>query len=101
VLPIPAGHTSAAIVLRGAVRAGAEHRVSPAEFALFAAQGDAIELAAEADSMILVLSGEPIDEPIAGMGPFVMNTRAEIAAAVADFQAGRFGRMPAAARAAG
>jgi redox-sensitive bicupin YhaK (pirin superfamily) len=92
-LPTPAGHTTAAVVLRGAVTAGT-HRASPAELLLFSAQGDAIELNADVDSVILILSGEPIDEPIAGMGPFVMNTRGEIAAAVADFQAGRFGRLP-------
>jgi redox-sensitive bicupin YhaK (pirin superfamily) len=100
VLPIPAGHTSAVVVLRGAVRAGPEHRAAPAELMVFSPQGDAVELSADVDSVVLVLSGEPINEPIAGMGPFVMNTREELAVAVADFQAGRFGRMPRAARAA-
>jgi redox-sensitive bicupin YhaK (pirin superfamily) len=91
-LPIPPGQTSAAVVLRGAVHSGAG-RAAPAELLLFSPQGDAIELSADLDSIVLILSGEPIDEPIVGMGPFVMNTRDEIAAAVADFQAGRFGRL--------
>jgi redox-sensitive bicupin YhaK (pirin superfamily) len=99
-LPVPTGHNTAAVVLRGAVRAGTQHRAAPAELLLFAAQGDEIKLHADVDSVILVLSGEPINEPIAGMGPFVMNTRDELAVAVADFQAGRFGRMPREARAA-
>jgi redox-sensitive bicupin YhaK (pirin superfamily) len=101
VLPLPVGHNSAAVVLRGAVRAATAQRAAPAELMLFSGAGDEIRLTAELDSVILVLSGAPIDEPIAGMGPFVMNTRAELAVAVADFQAGRFGRMPREARTAG
>jgi redox-sensitive bicupin YhaK (pirin superfamily) len=100
-LAVPAGHNTAVVVLRGAVRAGPQHRAGAAELLVFSAHGDEIQLTADGDSVILVLSGEPIDEPIAGMGPFVMNTRDELAAAVADFQAGRFGRMPPGARAAG
>ena len=50
---------------------------------------------AETDATVLVLSGEPIDEPVAMHGPFVMNTRDEIRQAMADFQSGRFGRIPA------
>jgi redox-sensitive bicupin YhaK (pirin superfamily) len=44
---------------------------------------------------ILLLAGEPIDEAVVGYGPFVMNTREEIVRAVGDFNAGKFGRMPA------
>ena len=47
----------------------------------------------EGEAVLLVLSGEPIDEPIAGYGPFVMNSEAEIRTAIADFNAGRFGQM--------
>jgi redox-sensitive bicupin YhaK (pirin superfamily) len=49
---------------------------------------------ASADSIALVITGEPIDEPVVGYGPFVMNTREEIQRAITDFNAGRFGQMP-------
>ena len=53
-------------------------------------------LHADADATLLVLTGEPIDEPVVGRGPFVMNSDAEIRAAFADFSAGRFAQAPAA-----
>ena len=65
----------------------------PAESAqtiLFAPQGTQLEIKAEDDSVLLLLSGEPIREPIAGHGPFVMNTKEEIAQAVADYNNGLF-----------
>ncbi len=55
--------------------------------------GSEIRVAAAADSTILVLSGVPIAEPIAGYGPFVMNTRQEIETAMDDFRLGKFGRL--------
>ncbi|MET0848784.1 MAG: pirin-like C-terminal cupin domain-containing protein, partial [Pseudomonas sp.] len=48
---------------------------------------------ADDDAVVLLLSGEPIDEPIVGHGPFVMNSEQEILQAFADFQSGRFGQM--------
>ena len=52
-----------------------------------------VKCEASSDATFLVLTGEPIDEPIAGYGPFVMNTRDEIMTAVGDLQQGRFGRL--------
>jgi hypothetical protein len=63
---------------------------------LFDRTGDAIAVEANSDAKLLLLSGEPIDEPIAGYGPFVMNSDEEIQQAVTDFNSGRFGRMAAA-----
>ncbi|PHR63778.1 pirin-like C-terminal cupin domain-containing protein, partial [Alcanivorax sp.] len=50
---------------------------------------------AEADSDLLLIAGEPLNEPVVGHGPFVMNTREEIQQAIRDFQSGNFGQIPA------
>jgi redox-sensitive bicupin YhaK (pirin superfamily) len=66
-----------------------------AQLVLLDRDGNDIEIEANTDAMLLLLCGEPIDEPIAAYGPFVMNTQAEIAQAIDDFRSGRFGRMAA------
>lgn len=91
-LEFPAAWNTALLVIEGAVEANG--RAVPADhFALFANEGEAISLKATAESQVLILSGEPIDEPIAAYGPFVMNTQDEIMQAVEDFQSGKFGRL--------
>lgn len=91
-LEVPENWTTAVVVLRGAVRIGGE-TVTGAHFALLEPKGTRLSLAAVEDAVLLILNGEPIDEPIAGYGPFVMNSPAEIEQAIRDFSSGRFGRI--------
>ncbi len=92
-LNLPAGRTAALIVLRGSVLVNGSQVVREAQMALFDRAGDELELEANNEAMVLLLDGEPIDEPIVGYGPFVMNSREEIEQAINDFNSGRFGRM--------
>jgi hypothetical protein len=100
-LTIPEGHSAGIAVLRGAVVANGAREAKDAEIVLFDRAGAGVQATASTDSTLLVLSGVPIAEPIAGYGPFVMNTRAEIEAAMMDFSQGKFGRMPELEHAAG
>lgn len=92
-LPITAGRNAALVVLRGNVRVNGEREAGPASLVLLARDGEHVQVEALEEVSLLLLSGEPIDEPIVGYGPFVMNSQAEIAESFADFQAGRFGQM--------
>jgi redox-sensitive bicupin YhaK (pirin superfamily) len=93
-LPIAAGHTTAIAVLRGSISANGSRQAGAAELLVLDRSGDEVRLEAAADSTLLLLSGAPIPEPLVGYGPFVMNSRQEIEAAMKDFQRGKFGRMP-------
>jgi redox-sensitive bicupin YhaK (pirin superfamily) len=55
--------------------------------------GSQVTVDAREDSRVLVMSGEPIEEPIARYGPFVMNTKAELIQAVQDYQSGKMGHL--------
>ncbi|MFC5698865.1 pirin family protein [Pseudomonas sp. GCM10022186] len=92
-LPMVEGRTSALVVLRGTVQVNGSQVVREAQTVLFDRTGDEVLLEANDEALVLLLSGEPIDEPIVGYGPFVMNSEAEIRQAIEDFQAGRFGQM--------
>jgi quercetin 2,3-dioxygenase len=92
-LRLPEGHTSAIALLRGALKLNGTQAASAASVVQFERAGEDVRLEATEDATFLVLTGEPIDEPIAGYGPFVMNTREEIAIAMKDLQEGRFGQL--------
>ncbi|HEY6940018.1 pirin family protein [Dokdonella sp.] len=87
------GHTTALVVLRGTVLVNGSEVAREAQLVVFDRAGSMIEVEANADATVLVLAGEPIDEPIVGYGPFVMNTADEIRQAIDDFNGGRFGRI--------
>jgi redox-sensitive bicupin YhaK (pirin superfamily) len=92
-LDLHEGRNTALVVLHGTVQVNGQESVGEGQLAVFDRDGDQLALEATQDAVVLLLSGEPIDEPIVGHGPFVMNTEQEIHQAFADFQSGRFGQM--------
>ena len=92
---LPAGRTVALVVLRGSVRVNDRETAREAQMVLLDAAGTGVAVEATADATLLLLAGDPIDEPVVGHGPFVMNSDAEIRQAIDDFNRGRFGRMAA------
>ncbi|MEP6407256.1 MAG: pirin family protein, partial [Marinobacter sp.] len=92
-LPIPEGHTTLVAVLNGLVQINDTDVLREAELANLDREGQEIVLESNNDARLLVLSGEPIDEPVVGYGPFVMNTEGEIKKAMLDFQSGKFGAL--------
>jgi quercetin 2,3-dioxygenase len=92
---LPEGHTVAVAVLKGTVQVNGDAVAREAQLVLLDRKGGEIALEANGDTSLLILSGEPIDEPVVMHGPFVMNTADEIRQAMADFQNGKFGDIPA------
>lgn len=89
-LTAPAGHTAMLVVQQGSLVAN-DNALKAVELAQFEREGETIELAADTAARGLMLTGQPLNEPVAGQGPFVMNTQEEIMQAVRDYQAGKMG----------
>ncbi|MBU3720015.1 MAG: pirin family protein [Burkholderiaceae bacterium] len=89
------GWNTALIVLSGQIKINDTGVAKDGEMAVLSAQGADLSIQALTDASVLLLSGEPIDEPVMGYGPFVMNTRREIEQAIMDFNSGKFGEIPA------
>ena len=87
---LPEGHTTAIFVLQGAVGLGGVHTIRPAELAVMQREDSELVLEAQQDTVLLLLNGEPLNEPVVGHGPFVMNTAEEIHQAIDDYNQGRF-----------
>ena len=87
---LPEGHTTAIFVLHGAVGVGDMHIIRPAELAVMQREGRELVLEAQQDTVLLLLNGAPLNEPVVGHGPFVMNSWEEINQAVEDYNQGRF-----------
>jgi hypothetical protein len=89
---VPGRENAALLVMKGEITVGGE-TASENEFVVFANAGERVAVEAKSDAHLLLLAGEPIEEPIVSYGPFVMNTDGEIRQAMRDFQAGKFGEL--------
>jgi len=92
-LSLPEGRTLALVVLKGTIEVNDTQVAREAQMVVLGLEGRDVKVEANNDATVLLLSGEPIDEPIVGYGPFVMNTHEEIRQAMTDFNSGKFGHM--------
>jgi quercetin 2,3-dioxygenase len=93
-IALPVGQNAAVVLLKGKVTLNGETPLeSDALIAVLDPDGEQVSVEADADSTLLVLSGEPIREPVANYGPFVMNTPEELSQAVQDYREGKMGRL--------
>ena len=90
---VPEGHATALLFLRGGGLVNGVDAVEEGEVAVLDRHGEEVSIEAGADSTVLLLSGAPIDEPVVGYGPFVMNTEKEIRQAIADYRSGLMGHL--------
>lgn len=89
---VPEGWTTLLVVLRGQVTVG-EKTIQAAQTGHFSRVGTGLAVTVDEDGHALLLSGAPLNEPVAHYGPFVMNTKQELIEAIQDFNSGRFGRL--------
>lgn len=89
----PAHYNTAFIVIEGEIKINNTSIAKTDQMVYFKNEGENIAFEALTDSLVLILSGEPINEPIAQYGPFLMNTQEEIKQAITDYNEGRFGYL--------
>lgn len=89
----PAHYNTLLLLVEGEIKINGSHVVPQDHVAVMQHDGETFEIEVTSDAVVLVLSGEPINEPIEHYGPFVMNTKAELVNAVHDFNAGKFGDL--------
>ena len=90
-LSFPSGYTTAILAIEGSAQINGTEKLPVNNLALLERDGEEFTVEALEDGIFLLMSGEPINEPIAQYGPFLMNTQAEIAQAIDDYQQGKFG----------
>lgn len=89
----PSGYTTAVLAIEGSAKLNDADELPTNHLAQFEREGERLTIEALEDNIMLVMSGEPLNEPIAQYGPFLMNTQQEIVQAMHDFQTGKFGRL--------
>lgn len=93
VFSFPAIYNTGFLVIEGEISVNGQETASGSQFVYFKNEGEEISVEAIEDSLILILSGEPIQEPIAQYGPFLMNNQQEIKQAISDYNEGKFGYL--------
>jgi redox-sensitive bicupin YhaK (pirin superfamily) len=94
-LATPDGHTTAIVPMHGRAMINGAQVAGEAQLVIFERSGGEFTISVDSDATLLLLSGEPLNEPVVGYGPFVMTSEREIAQAIRDYQSGRFGSLPA------
>lgn len=89
----PSAYNTALLVVDGEIKVNGDQTIAENHFVLFENKGEEFSIEATNKSTVLILSGEPLNEPIVAQGPFVMNTREEIAQAIKDYNLGKFGYL--------
>lgn len=92
-LDVPDGWNTAVIARSGSSLINEHARAAVGQMVVLSSQGNQVQIQTEAESQLLLIAGAPLNEPIEGYGPFVMNTKEEIRQAIRDFQQGDFGKM--------